>query len=91
MAVKLRIPLSLVKFTNKKECIEASSGIILDILIEISKKYPKLASRIMGKEGKLKGYIKLFLEGESPGFIDNMNTKIKDGEIIRLIMAIGGG
>jgi len=91
MVVKIKIPFVLRKDTNQKEYIETDSGKLSGILMNISKLYPEIALKIMAKENKLKEYVMLFLEGENPKFISDNETEIKDGEIIRLIMVVGGG
>lgn len=91
MAVKIKIPSTFRRYTDQKKIIEANPGKLNDVLANISKQYPLLGKKIIEKKGKLKGYIKLFLEEENPRDISNTNIEIKDGDIIRLIMIVVGG
>ena len=91
MTVMLKIPLILRKYTNQKEYIETDSGKLSDILTNISKQYPELASKILVKENNLREHVMLFSEGENPKIISDNETKIKNGENLRLIMVVGGG
>jgi len=91
MVVRLRIPLVLRKYTGHKEYIETGPGKITDILIDVSKIYPGLASRILEGDNKLKGNTLLFLDKEKPEVISDMGYYIKDGQTIKIIMVTGGG
>ena len=84
MVVKIKIPSTFRRYTDQKKIIETSPGKLDDVLVNISRQYPVLGKKIIEKKGKLKGYIKLFLEEENPRDISNTNIEIKDGDIINI-------
>ncbi len=91
MAVIIKIPADLRRYTNNENSIKALSGRFKDILQYISLKYPELAEKIIEKNGSLNGYIKFYIEGENPRIIFNNNIEVKDGETLALFRLVPGG
>jgi len=91
MAVKIIFPYIFRGLIDNKEYDYFTSGKISDLLKDICMRYPKLAPKIIDREGRLKGYVKLFLIGEDSVIITDNSKKVKNGDIIKLVVAIAGG
>ena len=91
MSVKIRISTALKKFSDNKEYITVSYGKVSSILKNIRTRYPRLYNKIFDDEGKLKGYIILYLDEKDKKDVVNEDTIVSDGKKLRMILAISGG
>lgn len=90
MAVKVRIPTPLQKFTNGNEEVEGSPGTIINLINELDRKYPGIAERI-SEGGKIRRFINIYLNEEDIRFLKNEQTEVKDNDEVSIVPAIAGG
>ena len=91
MAVKIKIPVSLRRFTDGTEYISTVQGRFSVILEDIKKSYPLLFKKIATSQGDLKGYVMIFREGPDIKDVVRENTLVEDGQELRILLAVGGG
>jgi molybdopterin synthase sulfur carrier subunit len=90
MAVKVRIPAPLKKFTGGKGIVEARGQDILEVINDLEGKYPGIKERIYDGEG-IRLFINVFLNDEDIRFLGGEKARVKDGDTISIIPAISGG
>ena len=91
MSVKIKIPVSLRRFTSGKKYIENVPGTIYDISNNIKKEYPAFSKKILNNDNKFKPYVTLVIDGKVLNK-DKVNKEIvNDGEVINLVLTIAGG
>jgi molybdopterin synthase sulfur carrier subunit len=91
MAVQVRIPTPLRKFTDGQECVEAEGNSVGAILTDLDAKYAGLRDRICEADGSVRRFVNLYVNGEDIRFEDNLSTGVKDGDEISIVPAIAGG
>lgn len=91
MSVKVRIPIPLQKLTENKNEVEVEASTIGELLENLDKKYKGLKDRVCETNGKVRRFINIYVNGEDIRFLDNENTKLKDGDEVSIIPAITGG
>jgi molybdopterin synthase sulfur carrier subunit len=90
MAVKVRIPTPLQRFTEGKEEVEANPGTIKDLVEDLDRRFPGIGERI-SENGKIRRFVNIYLNEEDIRFLNNEETVVKDGDEISIIPAIAGG
>jgi molybdopterin synthase sulfur carrier subunit len=90
--VIVRIPAQLRSLTNGlgevKVEFEGDLGTAFEqLLIE----FPGLRERIMDDSGGLRRFINVFLADEDIRFLDGLNTKVTDGQVVSIVPAVAGG
>jgi len=91
MAVQVRIPTPLRKFTGGNEAVEASGDSIASILEDLDRNHPGLRERICENDGSVRRFVNLYINGDDIRFLDNLDSKVKDGDEISIVPAIAGG
>ncbi len=91
MAIKVRIPTPLRKYTNNAAEVSASGATIKEILSDLDKNHPGLKERICDENGKIRKFVNIFLNDEDIRFMDSADTIVKDGDEIGIVPAIAGG
>ena len=91
MAKKVRIPTPLRKLTNNEEVVEVSAATIGDAISELQTRYPGIKERLIDDSGTVRRFVNVYVNEEDIRFLDNQQTKLKDGDEISIIPAIAGG
>jgi molybdopterin synthase sulfur carrier subunit len=91
MAKKVRIPTPLRKLTNNEEVVEVSAATIGDAISELQTRYPGIKERLVDESGAVRRFVNVYVNEEDIRFLQNQQTRIKDGDEISIIPAIAGG
>ncbi|MCW5830243.1 MAG: MoaD/ThiS family protein [Deltaproteobacteria bacterium] len=91
MAIKVRIPTPLRKYTANQAEVSASGGTIKAIIDDLDRNHPGLKDRICDENGKLRKFVNIFLNDEDVRFMESIDTPVKDGDEVGIVPAIAGG
>ena len=90
MAIKVQIPTPMREQAGGNAEVEVSGGTVKAALDDLVAKHPALATKLFDG-GKLRPYVNIFVNDEDIRFLDELDTAVKDGEIVALIPAVAGG
>ena len=91
MAATVRIPTPLRKLTNNDELVEVNAATISDAINELQSRYPGIKERLLDETGAVRRFVNVYVNEEDIRFLQNQQTKLKDGDEISIIPAIAGG
>jgi len=91
MAQKVRIPTPLRKLTNNEEVVEVNATTIGDVISELQSRYPGIKERLLDDAGSVRRFVNVYVNEEDIRFLQNQQTRLKDGDEISIIPAIAGG
>jgi len=91
MATKVRIPTPLRKLTNNEELVEVNAATIGDAIVELQTRYPGIKERLLDETGAVRRFVNVYVNEEDIRFLQNQQTKLKDGDEVSIIPAIAGG
>ena len=91
MAQKVRIPTPLRKLTNNEEIVDVDASTINELIAELQTRYPGFKERLLDETGAVRRFVNVYVNEEDIRFLQNQQTKLKDGDEISIIPAIAGG
>ena len=91
MPAHVRIPTPLRKLTNNEEVIEVHAATIGEAITELQGRYPGIKERLIDETGGVRRFVNVYVNEEDIRFLQNQETKLKDGDEISIIPAIAGG
>jgi len=91
MAVTVRIPTPLRKFTDDNETVDAEGATVQEAINSLQAQYPGLKERLCNEDGSLRRFVNVFLNDEDIRFQDGPDTKLSEGDELSIIPAIAGG
>jgi molybdopterin synthase sulfur carrier subunit len=91
MAKNVRIPTPLRKLTNNEEVVEVSAATIGDAITELQTRFPGIKERLIDETGAVRRFVNVYVNEEDIRFLENQQTRLKDGDEISIIPAIAGG
>lgn len=91
MPVNVKVPTPLRKFTAGSESVSGSGATVGALVEDLEKKYPGIRERIVDEQGRVRRFVNLYINGDDIRFLQQLDTKVKDGDEISIVPAIAGG
>jgi molybdopterin synthase sulfur carrier subunit len=91
MAIVVRIPTPLQKFTKNQSEVSVQGVTVADVLDHLEEHFPGLRERLVDDRGSVRKFINFYLNDEDIRFMDGEQTTLKDGDELSIIPAIAGG
>jgi sulfur-carrier protein len=91
MAITVRIPTPLRKYTEGNETVQLVGGTVGEILGTLAKTFPGIGERILDADGTPKRFVNIYYKDEDVRFLKGNETIVEDGAEISIVPAIAGG
>ncbi|MFN8598920.1 MAG: ubiquitin-like small modifier protein 1 [Candidatus Binatia bacterium] len=91
MPVNVKVPTPLRKFTAGSETVSGNGATVGALIEDLEKRYAGIRERICDEQGKVRRFVNLYINGEDIRFLQQLDTKVKDGDEISIVPAIAGG
>ena len=91
MAVRVRVPTPLRKFTQGADEVNAQGHTIKAMVDDLEKNFPGIKERICDETGKVRRFVNVYVNGDDIRFLQNLETALKEGDNISIVPAIAGG
>ncbi len=91
MAIFVRIPTPLRSLTQGAAQVSVTGETVKEVIDQLEQDHAGIKERICDEEGKLRRFVNLYLNDEDIRFIDDLETKLKDGDGLSIVPAIAGG
>jgi molybdopterin converting factor small subunit len=91
MAIVVRIPTPLQKFTNQQSTVEITGATIHDMLEELEGQLPGLRAQLCDERGAIRKFVNLYRNNEDIRFLAGEQTVLTDGDEVAIIPAVAGG
>ncbi len=91
MPVEVQIPSLLRKAAGGEKQVRIEGDTVGEIMQNLTAKYPALKDRLLTADGKLQPFIVLYVNDDDARFLQEMNTPLKDGDIVSILPAVAGG
>lgn len=87
----IRVPSALRTFTGGASDIEITASTVRDALAELDKKHPGIAAKVLGTDGAVKPFIRVYVGPDDIGDLGGLDAKVTERDEISIIPAIAGG
>lgn len=91
MAIEIKIPTPLRKFTANAESVEVAGSTVGEALSALTDAHPELKNKIFDDEGKVRRFVNIYANKDDIRFQDQLETAVADGDAISIVPAIAGG
>jgi molybdopterin synthase sulfur carrier subunit len=91
MALKVRVPTPLRKFTQGADEVTAQGNNVRAMVEDLDKNFPGIKERICDETGKIRRFVNVYVNGDDIRFLQNLDTALKEGDSISIVPAIAGG
>jgi molybdopterin synthase sulfur carrier subunit len=91
MAVQVKIPTVLRKHTDGQAAIDASGSTIRELVEDIAGRYPEFREKVLSDDGALHRFINVYANDEDVRYLEGLDTKVSDGDVVSILPAVAGG
>ncbi|MHB8377111.1 MAG: MoaD family protein [Dehalococcoidia bacterium] len=89
MAIDVKVTSVLQKVTGAK-VVHGEGGTVGELLSDLDVRYPGFKHQIM-QDGSLHRFVNIYLNDEDIRYLDQLNTRLRDGDTISILPALAGG
>ncbi len=87
----VQVPSLLRKAVGGEKQIQVEGDTVARALENLTSKFPTLKERILTPEGTVQPFVVLYVNNEDIRFLQELNTPVKDGDVISILPAVAGG
>jgi sulfur-carrier protein len=91
MPIRVRVPTPLRRFTAGSDEVAAAGDSIRAVIEDLERRHPGISERLLDEKGDLRRFVNIYLNGDDIRFLDQLNSKVKDGDDVSIVPAIAGG
>lgn len=89
--VEVRIPPQLARQFNAQRWEPVDAGTVAGLIGALDVRFPGMAAQLLDSDGRLRGWINIFIDERDIRSLDGMQTKLRPGLKIYIVPAIAGG
>jgi len=90
MSVTIRLHPFLHHLTGGQELVEVDGRTTGECLENLESRFPGIRQQIRDKKGQLRAYCEILVNSEST-YPNELNTPVKDGDVIDILFIVTGG
>ena len=91
MAVEVRLPTLLRSLADGSPSVTAEGETVGDVFRRLVEQYPGLAENLLGDDGSLHKFVNVYRNDDDIRYLDALDTKVADGDVISILPAVAGG
>ena len=90
MPITVRIPTPLRTLTGGADEVAIEGATVGELIDNLEKKHPGIKERLCDEKG-VRRFVNVYANEEDIRFLDNLQTKLKEGDSVSIVPAIAGG
>jgi len=91
MAVEVKLPTLLRVHAGGEASVSADGATIGEVFDDLTQRYPGLADNLIGDDGQLHKFVNVYRNDDDIRYLDALDTKVADGDVISILPAVAGG
>ena len=90
MAISVRVPTPLRRFTGGKDEVSAAGSTVGEVIEDLERRHPGIRERLLDDKG-VRRFVNIYVGEEDVRFLEGLKTALKPGDQISIVPAIAGG
>jgi molybdopterin synthase sulfur carrier subunit len=91
MAVQVRIPTILRKYTGGEKQVEGSGATLGELFTDLDARHPGLRGGVVDEGGALRRFVNVYVNDEDVRFLGAAEATLSDGDVVTILPAVAGG
>ena len=91
MAVEVRLPTLLRASADGAPSVATEGATVGDVFGALTQQYPGLKGQLVDDEGGLHKFVNVYVNDDDIRYLDQLDTKVTDGDVISILPAVAGG
>jgi sulfur-carrier protein len=91
MAVEVRLPTVLREHAGGTASVTVDGVTVGEVFDQLVGQYSGLAGQLVDDTGNLHKFVNVYRNDEDVRYLDQLDTKVADGDVISILPAVAGG
>jgi molybdopterin converting factor small subunit len=91
MAVEIRLPTLLRTHADGASSLSANGATVGEVFTELVAAHPGLAGQLVDDSGSLHKFVNVYVNDDDIRYLDQLDTKLSEGDTISILPAVAGG
>ena len=91
MPVEVRLPTLLRPHAGGAASVTADGASVGDVFAELADRYPGLSGQLVDESGSIHKFVNVYRNDDDVRYLDQLDTKLTDGDVISILPAVAGG
>jgi MoaD family protein len=91
MPVEVRLPTLLRPHAGGAATVTADGATVGEVFQQLIERYPGLAGNLIGDDGQLHRFVNVYRNDDDIRYLDQLDTKLGDGDVVSILPAVAGG
>ncbi len=91
MSVEVRLPTLLRPHAGGAAVLTAEGSTVGKVFSGLIDRYPGLAGNLVDEDGQLHRFVNVYRNDDDIRYLDQLDTKVADGDVISILPAVAGG
>jgi molybdopterin converting factor small subunit len=87
----LRVPALLKYYLDDQTEVRLEGQTVIEILDNLSQKFPQIRSHIFDPKGQVRRHINLFVNADNIRDLNGLETEVGESDIIKILPSVTGG
>ncbi|MGD0254501.1 MAG: ubiquitin-like small modifier protein 1 [Acidimicrobiales bacterium] len=89
--VEVRLPTVLRPHAGGQTIVSAKGGTIGEVLTDLTRSYPGMAGQLLTDDGSLHRFVNVYVNDDDVRYLDQLDTKVAEGDTVSILPAVAGG
>jgi sulfur-carrier protein len=89
--VNVRLPTLMRSYAGGLSTAQANGATIGEVFDDLIRQFPNLKGQVVTEDGQLRRFVNVYLNDEDVRFLDELGTKVADGDEVSIVPAVAGG
>jgi molybdopterin converting factor small subunit len=91
MTIEVKLPTLLRVHADGEATVFAEGSTVGDAFDDLTDRFPGLAGSLIGDDGALHKFVNVYKDDDDIRYLDGLDTKLVDGDVISILPAVAGG
>jgi molybdopterin synthase sulfur carrier subunit len=91
MAVQVRIPTILRRYTAEARVVEGKGDTLGDLFLDLDTRFAGIRGDLVTAAGELHRFVNIYVNDEDVRFLGGLEAPIADGDTVTILPAVAGG
>jgi molybdopterin converting factor small subunit len=91
MAVEIKLPTVLRAQADGAPSVQVAGGTVGEVFHNLIARYSGLRANLLDESGGLHKFVNVYKDDDDIRYLDGLDTKLADGDVLTILPAVAGG
>ena len=91
MPVEVRLPTVLRSSADGRPSVTAEGATVGEVFTDLVRQFPSLDGQLAEQDGSLHRFVNVYRNDEDVRYLDRLQTRVSEGDVISILPAVAGG